>query len=159
MKRKIIIIVIAVMLVVGIVIGFVFMAKKMNNDRKRVVDEAFFGNFTPHISETTPAPTESSSSEKTAEQMYLEWQVYNLLTDSIKSDLLRVNPSQIRCSERNESGKYIVFGMYYIGDEPHSITVYYESEGDGIAFNTDDFRLIEVVMDQDKVFPTEGDVR
>lgn len=155
MKQKKIVTMIALALAVGIVIGFVFMAKKMDNDRKRVVDEAFFGNFTPHISETVPTSTESSTSEKTAEQMYLEWEVYKLLTDYIENSRLRVNPAQIWCSERSKEGHYVVFGMYYVGTESHSITVYYESESDDGVFDADAFDIYQVFVDSEKVFPDE----
>lgn len=171
----------AIILIPILIIVFVgYNTKKATDNRKKLVDQVFWGNSnsTDNTSassevpkdETTPrqtysdfsnsdigtTETETTDGEKTAEQMYLEWEVYNLLTDSIKDSRLMVNPLQIWCSERSDDGHYMVYGIYYIGDDLHSITVHYDSEGDGSTFDTEDFHISEVIVDQEKVYPDEN---
>lgn len=179
MKRDKIVAIAIIISVVMILVAIVLTVKKANDNRKRIVDQIFWGNFNPSPNNSASAVTETPKNdttpsqphsnrfdndmntqeseaidgEKTAEQMYLEWEVYELLTDSIKDSRLKVNPLQIWCSNPTDEGRYLVYGIYYIGNDPHSITVYYESEGDGSTFDREDFHITEVIMDEEKVFP------
>lgn len=156
MKREKAIVIVAAISAIIVLVGMVLVAKKMNDDRKSIIDQVLYGDPISSTNAALPDPNETKEVEKTAEQSYLEWQVYQLLTDSIENKSLRVSPSQIRCSERSENGCYIVFGMYYVGTESHSITVYYESESDGSVFDADAFNIYQVFVDSEKVFPDEG---